>query len=156
MLIKYHLSREVALCLKLYFFDLHPPGAIEIDSAVNEHLLLRTFHWMHLPEQHTRLVHVHTGFGFWLKELYQEWKQRLSVCLLPSFGCSPSVLFLSGSYSMLSILRFLPAYCNTAVLQPFKHNKKEHIQFFIPQTSSCIKYKLDLYQLCFTPHYCQF
>ena len=70
MLIKYHLSREVALCLKLYFFDLHPPGAIEIDSAVNEHLLLRTFHWMHLPEQHTRLVHVHTGFGFWLKELY--------------------------------------------------------------------------------------
>ena len=66
MLIKYHLSREVALCLKLNFFDLHPPGAIEIDSAVNEHLLLRTFHWMHLPEQHTRLVHGPCPHRFWL------------------------------------------------------------------------------------------
>ena len=59
LIIKHHLSKEGALCLKLYFFYLHPPRAIEIDSAVNEHLLLRTFHWINLPEHYTRLVHVH-------------------------------------------------------------------------------------------------
>ena len=119
MLIKYHLSREVALCLKLYFFDLHPPRAIEIDSAVNEHLLLRTFHWMHLPEQYTRLVHVHRGFGFWT-----------------SVGCSAFYSFrlrINVNHSQLSF----------SILKPLKH-----------ATDFVLSTKL-IYQLCFTPHYCQ-
>ena len=66
LLIKHHLSKEGALCLKLYFFYLHPPRAIEIDSAVNEHLLLRTFHWINLPEHYTRLAHVHIKFSWFL------------------------------------------------------------------------------------------
>ena len=41
--------KRMSIVLSFFFLWLDPPRAIEIDSAVNEHLLLPIFHEMHLP-----------------------------------------------------------------------------------------------------------